>query len=153
MGLVISSLMFLSRSPQQLERFEIEKLARELGMGYKDEFILYEEVNEGSLQGNDEQNMKSEKSEDNSGIRTNVNTGESTEQDGKKTENKHVLIPRGSTTEEIAYILMQAGIISDANAFQRIIDERKLSRKIRAGEYTFHSGEGIEEIIKTITKE
>jgi len=72
--------------------------------------------------------------------------------EGASVEQKTITIVSGMNAREIAYLLQEAGIISDAEDFRRYIVQEKYSTKIRTGVYTFTIGTDYETIIEEFTK-
>lgn len=60
-------------------------------------------------------------------------------------------IAPGSNLSDVAAGLEKAGVIKDANAFQRAANEQKVNTKIRSGTYSFRAGETLSSIIAKIT--
>lgn len=129
-GFIIASLLILFAGYAQLSSQEIEKRARELGMGYRQEFVFYQEEKGGNL----------------------PEDGETPRNRQQSRPVKEVLIPGGSTLKDVSQILFQTGVISSSAELEREIQKRNLGRKIVAGRYTFEGTVDLEEVINKITK-
>ncbi|MFB5266599.1 peptidase [Paenibacillus enshidis] len=60
-------------------------------------------------------------------------------------------ITPGSSLLNVAEGLQKAGVIEDADAFQKAANEHKINTKIRSGTYSFREGETFSSIITKIT--
>lgn len=60
-------------------------------------------------------------------------------------------IAPGSSLSNVAKGLEKAGVIKDADAFQKAAAEQKINTKIRSGTYSFREGETFNSIIAKIT--
>ncbi|HHU32995.1 MAG TPA: endolytic transglycosylase MltG, partial [Clostridia bacterium] len=63
-----------------------------------------------------------------------------------------IIIPRGSTSKDIASILKNNGLIQSEEEFLDYSRARQLNSKLKAGEFLFHKGLSIEEITKILTE-
>ncbi|MFB5673623.1 peptidase [Paenibacillus terreus] len=63
---------------------------------------------------------------------------------------RYRIVP-GSNLSNVAEGLKQAGVIADADAFQKAANEQKINTKIRSGTYSFREGETFKSIITKIT--
>jgi hypothetical protein len=61
-------------------------------------------------------------------------------------------IPNGYSSRDIALLLERAGVVEDAEAFERSLVLSGLSKKLRIGVYTFNLPVTHEEIIKRLTR-
>jgi len=124
-GLILAGGLMLAVAAQDKppSRAEVEALARSYGMVYKDEVLLLN----GAAGDTTAQKQEEEPKEEPRPIR--------------------VYIPWGSTSEDIAAILAQAGIIPDPGAFAERVRARGVSTKLRAGHYDFVPGLTLDEII------
>lgn len=63
-----------------------------------------------------------------------------------------VVIPAGITVTDVARILVEEGIISQADEFIREVERLKLSKKIKAGEYLLRPHSHLNLVIEELTK-
>jgi hypothetical protein len=63
---------------------------------------------------------------------------------------RYRIVP-GSNLSNVAEGLKKAGVIADADAFQKAANEQKINTKIRSGTYSFREGEAFNSIIAKIT--
>lgn len=63
---------------------------------------------------------------------------------------RYRIVP-GSNLSSVAKGLQKAGVIADADAFQKAANEQKINTKIRSGTYSFREGETFSSIITKIT--
>lgn len=63
-----------------------------------------------------------------------------------------VVIPSGSSAEEIARLLEKAGVVASARSFLAETRERGLETKLRPGTYEFARGEPVESVLNKLTK-
>jgi hypothetical protein len=136
--LLLASLLlsFSHVGGRELSREEVEKKARELGMVYRDEVLVFAEPEpkEDSLE------------EGSSPSSTPDSTGP------EEPEEIKIIIPRGSTSKDIASILKNNGLIQSEEEFLDYSRARQLNSKLKAGEFLFHKGLSIEEITKILTE-
>jgi len=132
--LLASFLLSFSRvGDREISKEEVEKKARELGMVYRDEVVVFAEA--GPREESQEEGALTSSTPDLTG-----------------TEGVKIIIPRGSTSEDIASILKNNGLIPSEKEFLNFISSHKLSYKLKAGEFLFHKGLSIEEITKILTE-
>lgn len=62
-----------------------------------------------------------------------------------------VEIKSGDSSEKVADMLLEKGLITDRETFADILAEEKLETKIMVGRYSFEKGTGVDEIIRKIT--
>jgi hypothetical protein len=133
--LLLASLLlsFSHVGGRELSREEVEKKARELGMVYRDEVLVFAEPEpkEDSLE---------------------EGSSPSSTPDSTGPEEIKIIIPRGSTSKDIAFILNNNGLIPSEKEFLDYVGVRKLASKLKAGEFLFHKGLSIEEITKILTE-
>ncbi|MFM9277288.1 endolytic transglycosylase MltG [Paenibacillus jiagnxiensis] len=63
---------------------------------------------------------------------------------------RYRIVP-GSSLNSVAEGLQKAGVIENADAFQKAANEQKINTKIRSGTYSFREGETFNSIITKIT--
>ncbi len=70
----------------------------------------------------------------------------------QKEENKRIIIdiPKGSSSEEIAIILKQNGLINSEEEFLDIVTTNEGANKLKWGSYEFTPKDNIEDIFETI---
>lgn len=131
--LLASLLITLSQigSPN-ISKEEVERKARELGMVYREEVVTFTEPGQ-SLEKHLEEQEKLSAS------------------DVEANQEIKVVVPSGSTSEEIALILKNNGIIQSEEEFLKVIKARYLSSKLKAGEFLFPKGVTIDEVITFLT--
>lgn len=59
----------------------------------------------------------------------------------------------GLLSSSVAREMREAGVIKDADAFDKYLEKTGMARKIRAGKYKIPKGAGYEEIAKIITRQ
>ncbi|NLC77863.1 MAG: endolytic transglycosylase MltG [Clostridia bacterium] len=123
--MVIASLLMLTAGSRLSapSRAEVEALAREYGMVYEDEILVFSE----SAKPNSPDPV--------------------IEQAEQETELIHVSIPKGISAERIAELLLEKGIIDDKMEFIDRVLQREVSIKLEAGEHYFAPALTIDEII------
>jgi len=62
-----------------------------------------------------------------------------------------ILVPNGSTSEEVAELLAQSGLVADKPEWLALLTERGLHSRIRAGVYTFDHIPEPEELLVMLT--
>lgn len=62
-----------------------------------------------------------------------------------------VEIKSGDSSEKVADMLLEKGLITDRKPFTDMLAEKKLETKIMVGRYSFAEGTGVDEIIRKIT--
>lgn len=62
-----------------------------------------------------------------------------------------ILVPNGSTSEEVAELLAQSGLVADKLEWMALLTERGLHSRIRAGVYTFDHIPEPEELLAVLT--
>jgi hypothetical protein len=139
LGLIIASLLILPTlfKSSQPAKTEIERMARELGMVYREEVLVFpgeEKAQPEEKNGPGQQAMESEKE---------VPTK-------PEAQTIAVEIVPGTSPEEMARLLKEKRVISDAGAFLARVYELKLEKKLRAGTYNFQVDTPAEEVIRTL---
>lgn len=64
----------------------------------------------------------------------------------------NVIIPRGSTTSDVAQALRREGVISNAFAFRVLLRMRGLDRRVEAGEYAFTPRESLDDVVQKLVE-
>lgn len=65
---------------------------------------------------------------------------------------REVVIPRGSTSNDIANVLRENGVIDNPLAFRVLLRVRGLDRDVEAGEYAFPAHESLDEVIHRLVE-
>ncbi|HHX51582.1 MAG TPA: endolytic transglycosylase MltG [Clostridia bacterium] len=127
-GLVLTSLVALGNSPGKSipDQAEIERLARNLGMAYREEVVIFPELSQ-EASGNQE-----------------TPAGE---KPGSEDGLIQITIPPGSTSQQIASILVEEGLIRDRGSFERLVRERGVSTRLEAGQYELSPTWSLDKII------
>lgn len=125
-------LSFSQVGGREISKEEVEKKARELGMVYRNEVLVFAEPEP------EEESLEEVGSP-------------SLIPDLTGSEEIKINIPRGSTSEDIAFILKNNGLIPTEKEFLEYVLVHKLASKLKAGEFLFHKGLSIDEITKILT--
>jgi UPF0755 protein len=72
------------------------------------------------------------------------------EAQGPLTQDKVVLIPKGTGTSEMAELLTREGVVSDPNLFELYAYLNRSKGQLKAGEFQFKAGTSVEEAIDTL---
>ena len=72
------------------------------------------------------------------------------EAQGPLTQDKVVLIPKGTGTSEMAELLTREGVVSDPNLFELYAYLNRSKGQLKAGEFQFRAGTSVEEAIDTL---
>ena len=64
----------------------------------------------------------------------------------------NVVIPRGSTSSDVADVLHRSGVISSPFAFRALLRIRGLDRRVEAGEYSFVPRESLDEVVHKLVE-
>lgn len=62
------------------------------------------------------------------------------------------VIPKGSNSGKISELLFNAGLISDKDKFQNVVEKMKAARKFKAGTFSISKGASEMDIVLTLTK-
>ncbi|WP_366922973.1 endolytic transglycosylase MltG [Metallumcola ferriviriculae] len=159
-GLVLSGTLVMLFPGSEPTEMEVIAAARNLGMVFKDEVVIYKEPNKSEVLTVDEKGTSQMKSAKNEGSKNdgailpeNESDQSSEKQSEKVTKAEDVVrvtIPRGSNLTEVADILEDAGAITSAKFLERA-DKRKVSQKIIAGTYNLVKGSDVDTIIDLLT--
>ncbi len=136
--MTVASLAWVTTGSGQMTRQELEEKARALGMGYRQEFVWFND----------------------SPARTSV--GATIEQGmpdsaGQPGQNRpaqrvNVVIPAGAHSGEVGRLLVQAGVIPDGAEFSRRVQELGVSRQLRSGNYSFEQGIDVDSVIAILMR-
>jgi UPF0755 protein len=74
------------------------------------------------------------------------------EAQGPLTQDKVVLIPKGTGTSEMAELLTREGVVSDPNLFELYAYLNRSKGQLKAGEFQFRAGTSVEEAIDTLIR-
>ncbi|HBT20147.1 MAG TPA: hypothetical protein DEA47_02080 [Peptococcaceae bacterium] len=138
LGLFISGFV-LAAFPQKPSKMEIEEMARNLGMVYREEVVVYDSGSSDKDAGKGEE--KSEKRD------VPVAKGSSIEKSSVIT----VRVEPGLTLEQVGNLLAKEGVIENQESFVVLVQKMGLSDKLIAGTYTFKRGEDVSKIINALT--
>ena len=124
--MVLTSLIALGSSPGKIlpDQAQIERMARNLGMVYREEVLPIPESPPGAPE-------KGEKPE-------------------PEKEYIQVAIPPGSSSQQIASLLVEKGLIQDRSAFERRVRERGVSTQLEAGQFELSPSWSIDQIIDVL---
>lgn len=122
---MIASLLMMTMGMKSSppSRAEVEALAREYGMVYENEVLVFGE-NPRSWQ-----ELPAE------------------EQKQLETDEIQVSIPKGSSASKISELLLEKGVISDKMEFKDRVYERNVSSRLGAGEFQFAPNLTVDEVI------
>jgi len=134
----LASAAMLLQGPKELSREEIEMRAERLGMGYREQFLLFPEENRRPLQGPDNPPVSQVPTESSAAP--------------KEAASLEVVISQGSTLAEAAKILFEAGIISEPGIFMQKVQQMGLSQHLRAGTFRLSPGMALEELVGQVTR-
>ncbi|TDA69399.1 MAG: hypothetical protein D9V47_05755 [Clostridia bacterium] len=62
-----------------------------------------------------------------------------------------VIVPQGANLHQIAQMLQAQGVVADAGAFERLAQEKDLSRRLIAGEYQVEAPVSPEKLIRILS--
>lgn len=103
---------------------KIESMARQLGMVYRDEVLVFQEPNDSQA--------------------------EDITAEGQPVT---VEIAEGTSVDDIALLLQKEQVVTDGQVFLSKVRELNLTTKLRAGVYTFAPHTPVEEVVKTLAHE
>jgi len=137
-GFLIAGFL-LAAYPHKPSKMQIEEMARDLGMVYREEVVLYESK--------DTDNDGSEGKE------------KSVDKDAPVSKENEKQIPQlitikiepGLTLSEVGDLLVREGVIENKDSFVVLMQKMGLSNKLRTGTYTFKRGEDILKVITALT--
>jgi len=138
LGMFLVSAAMLFQGPEELSREEIEMRAERLGMGYREQFLLFPEENRRPPQ--DPGHPPASQAPTNSSATGN---------EGALLE---VVISQGSTLTEAARVLFEAGLIAEPDIFVRKVQQMGLSQHLRAGTFRLSPGMDLEELVGQVTR-
>jgi hypothetical protein len=130
--MVFAAFVIIMEGPKELSREEIERRAEMLGMGYREQFLIFPEENRHPQ-----------------AVPANQESAPGLEQEAVLRE---VVINQGKTLTEAAKILYESGVIKDPAAFIQKVQQMGLSQHLRAGSYRLSPGIELEELIRQITR-
>ncbi|GAW92942.1 endolytic transglycosylase MltG [Calderihabitans maritimus] len=123
-GLCLSALFFLGVEAAPPDRQQVIQLAREYGMVFPEEVVVFEE-----------KGREEEKGEEIPPLPQEI----------------EVTIPKGSTLKEISLLLASKGVVDKAEKFEELVKLLHLSHKIRAGDYRLPADGDLYDIILELT--
>lgn len=171
-GFILAGLLLLVfAQPRQPSRAEIERLAREMGMGYRTDFVIYGEPEPqpiaaanknpppGAQPGQSNRGAAGEAPATASEIP--VLSGDNTagsltssgpaKQQAFQSQIVTVIIPKGANLHQIAQMLYAQKLIDETGAFERLAQEKGLSRRLIAGEYQVELPVTPEELVRILS--
>ncbi|NLJ99956.1 MAG: endolytic transglycosylase MltG [Clostridia bacterium] len=134
MGLLFTGII-LAVPQDDLSKTEIEGRARELGMVYEDEILVFDDKGEG--------NEAPDDGEPNPEI---------SREEGQGEEAATLVVYPGSTLNKVAGDLEKNGIIDDRDLFIELAKKLGMSGRIRTGTYRLKTNEDLYTVIRTITE-
>ena len=133
-GLVLASMLLTLTLPgKDISQEEVERKARELGMVYREEILVFNEEPELAKENFSEEEEQISASEP------------------EPLQEVKVIIPAGSDSGKIALILKNSGVILDEKEFLSVVYGKNLASKLKAGEFLFPPGANIDQVIELIT--
>lgn len=162
-GALIMLIAYMSSGAYKISDDEIIERAQSLGMVMDDKSVISSKDENASKNDAEPVSDLSDKSttastEEVPQITTEASTEESTEVSTEETtenilttENKAVVVRPGMSSYEVAVILEDAGIISDANDFDAYLNSNGYSTKIEVGEFYCNEDMDYEELAKILT--
>ncbi len=158
-GALIMLIAYMSSGAYKISDDEIIERAQSLGMVMDDKSVISSKDENASK--NDAESVSDlsdkpttvsteEVPQTTTEASTEVSTEETTE-DILTTENKAVVVRPGMSSYEVAVILEDAGIISDANDFDAYLNSNGYSTQIEVGEFYCNEGMEYEELAKILT--
>ena len=133
-GLVLASMLLTLTLPgKEISQEEVERKARELGMVYREEILVFNEEPELAKENFSEEEEQISASEP------------------EPLQEVKVIIPAGSDSGKIALILKNSGVILDEKEFLSVVYGKNLASKLKAGEFLFPPGANIDQVIELIT--
>lgn len=162
-GALIMLIAYLSSGAYKISDDEIIERAQALGMVMDDKPVISPKDENATKNDAESLSDLSDKSttvsseelsqvttEDLTEASTEVST-EATTEDILLSENKAIVVRPGMSSYEVAVILQDAGIISDANDFDVYLNSNGYSTKIEVGEFYCNEDMGYEELAKILT--
>ena len=177
-GIIFSALImlvaYMTSGSYRISDEEIIERATKLGMVMEDRSIVSSEDNASSTEDNNTSAATTEKqtteaTTENSISDTEATTAEQTTTEAvttetvtteKQTEEEpdptyttvEITVSRGMSSEEIAKLVQDAGIIEDYLDFDKYLNANGYSNKLSVNTFELHSGMSYEEIAKELTK-
>ena len=134
----LASAAMLFQGPKELSREEIERRAERLGMGYREQFLLFPEE-------------KLHPPQDPGHPPVSQAPTHSTATANEKAS-LEVVISQGSTLAEAARVFFEAGLIAEPDIFVRKVQQMGLSQHLRAGTFRLSPGMDLEELVSQVTR-
>jgi hypothetical protein len=141
-GLILaSSILYKTVGTVAVTNQEIEARARELGMVYREEVVVFQE----------EQKQNSPVVPQNNNSVSPV--PEQTQQSQAQDRNVRIIkIPQYSTLTYVTDLLCREGVIKDRKVFAKLAREKNIINRIKAGTYEFPVGANPEDVVRMISK-
>ncbi|MEW6661745.1 MAG: hypothetical protein ACOY9Y_06245 [Bacillota bacterium] len=139
LGMFLASVAVMLQGPKELSREEIERRAERLGMGYREQFLIFPA----------EENRHTSVDPNNHAV-----SQEPTQAPpiNKGVASLEVVINQGSTLAEAARILYEAGLVEEPGIFVQKVQQMGLSQYLRAGTYRLSPGIDLEELVRQVTR-
>ena len=150
-GLIIASLLIIGWPPGRpsMTQQQILDQARQLGM------VTKEEATQKANQAAKKDTAQTKK--DGGKAPTGLQSPQAPKTEIKPTTpppviNISITIPSGSSSTEIAEILLRAEVISNKEEFLVFVNQKKAASRFRIGTYQLQKGMPLEELIKVLTR-
>jgi len=137
-GFLIAGFL-LAAFPHKPSKMEIEEMARNLGMVYREEVVFYDS------RGSDNDGSRGEGKSEEKDVPVNKRNEE------QKPSLITVKIESGLTLNQVGDLLVKEGVIENKEGFVVLVQKMGLSDKLIAGTYTFKRGEDVSKVITALT--